>query len=52
VARHLNAATLKALSLGRSGFRRTWHAATLRSRRPPAYLDAFVDLLARPGVLA
>jgi LysR family transcriptional regulator for metE and metH len=51
VSRHLNSATLKALRLGRRGFHRTWYAATLKSRRPPAYLGTFVDLLAAEGVL-
>jgi len=51
VARHLNSATLKALPLGRGGFHRKWYAATLKSRRPPAYLGTFVDLLAAEGVL-
>jgi LysR family transcriptional regulator for metE and metH len=51
VARHLNNATLKAVPLGRWGFHRKWYAATLKSRRPPAYLEAFVDLLAAQGAL-
>lgn len=51
IARHLSSASLKAVPLGRRGFHRTWYAATLKSRRPPAYLDSFVDLLAAQGPL-
>jgi LysR family transcriptional regulator, regulator for metE and metH len=51
VARHLNPATLKAMPLSRRGFHRKWYAATLKSRRPPHYIEAFVDLLATQGVL-
>ena len=52
IAHHLNAATLKALPLGRRGFRRKWYAVTVKSRRPPAYLECFIDLLAEKGALA
>jgi LysR family transcriptional regulator for metE and metH len=51
VARHLNPATLKSLPLGRHGLHRKWYALTMKSRRPPAYLESFVDLLAAQGVL-
>jgi LysR family transcriptional regulator for metE and metH len=51
VARHLNAATLKALPLGRRGFQRKWYAVTVKSRRPSAHLDSFVDLLTEKGAL-
>jgi LysR family transcriptional regulator for metE and metH len=51
IAPHLNAATLKALPLGRRGFRRKWYAVTLKSRRPPAYLEFFIDLLTEKGAL-
>jgi LysR family transcriptional regulator, regulator for metE and metH len=51
IARHLNAATLKALPLGRRGFRRRWHALTIKSRRQPRHVEAFVDLLAEKGAL-
>jgi len=51
IARHLNAATLKALPLGRRGLHRKWYAVTVKSRRAPAYVEAFVDLLAEEGVL-
>ena len=51
VARQLGAATLKAVPLTPKGFRRKWYAATLKSRRPPRYLESFVDLLASHGVL-
>jgi LysR family transcriptional regulator for metE and metH len=50
-ARHLNAANLKALPLGRQGLHRKWYAVTAKSRRPPSYLSAFVDLLAAQGAL-
>src|SRR5215469_18789935 len=51
IAPHLNAATLKALPLGSRGFRRKWYAVTVKSRRPPAYLQFFIDLLAERGAL-
>ena len=51
IARHLNAATLKALPLGRRGFHRKWYAVTMKSRRPSTHLGSFVDLLAERGVL-
>jgi LysR family transcriptional regulator, regulator for metE and metH len=51
IARHLNAATLKALPLGRRGFHRKWYALTMKSRRPPGHLDSFVELLAERGAL-
>lgn len=52
VARHLSAASLKALPLTRRGFHRTWKAATLRAGRQPRYVGAFVELLAAKGGLA
>jgi LysR family transcriptional regulator for metE and metH len=52
VARHLNVATLKAIPLSRKGFKRKWYAATGKSRRQPAYVEAFADLLASDGPLA
>jgi LysR family transcriptional regulator for metE and metH len=51
VARHLNPATLKAVPLGRHGLHRKWYAVTMKSRRPPAYINSFVDLLAAHGAL-
>jgi LysR family transcriptional regulator for metE and metH len=51
VAPYVNAATLKALPLGRRGFRRKWYAVTVKARRPPAYLQFFIDLLAERGAL-
>jgi LysR family transcriptional regulator for metE and metH len=51
IARHLNAATLKALPLGDRGFHRKWYAVTMKSRHPPTHLGSFVDLLADRGVL-
>jgi LysR family transcriptional regulator for metE and metH len=51
IARHLNAATLKALPLGRRGFHRKWYALTVKSRRPLKHLESFVNLLAEKGAL-
>jgi len=51
IAPHLNAATLKAIPLGRRGYRRRWYAVTVKSRRPPAYIEFFIDLLAEKGAL-
>ena len=49
VAPHLAAGTLRAARLGPRGLLRDWTAATLRAAAPPAWLDAFVRLLARSG---
>jgi LysR family transcriptional regulator for metE and metH len=49
VAPHLAAGTLRAARLGRRGLMRDWTAATLRAATPPAWLQAFVGLLARSG---
>src|SRR4051794_39710985 len=38
--------TVAALSIGRRGVRRQWTAATLKAQAEPAYLRAFVDLIA------
>jgi LysR family transcriptional regulator for metE and metH len=43
----LRAGTVRALPMGRAGFRRTWCAATLRSRDVPGYVHEFVDLLVK-----
>jgi len=50
-ARHLNAASLKALPLGRQGLHRRWYAVTRKSRRVAPYLESFVGLLAGKGAL-
>jgi LysR family transcriptional regulator for metE and metH len=42
---HLDAGTLTAVRLGRSGLTRRWHAAVL-DRRPPEYLRQFIEMLA------
>lgn len=47
IAPQLRAGTVRALPLGRDGFRRTWSAATLRSREVPQYVHEFVDLLVK-----
>jgi LysR family transcriptional regulator for metE and metH len=51
IAPYLNAATLKALPLGRHGFRRKWYAVTVKTRRPSPCLEFFIDLLAERGAL-
>jgi LysR family transcriptional regulator for metE and metH len=54
IAPELRAGVVKGVPITRSGFHRQWSAARLRSRHEPAYLRAFVDLLAQDpmGVLA
>ena len=48
---HLDAGTLAAVRLGRSGLTRQWHAVVL-GRQPPAYLRRFIEMLAAgPSVL-
>lgn len=48
---HLDAGTLAAVRLGRSGLTRQWHAVIL-DRQPPAYLRRFIEMLAAgPRVL-
>ena len=42
---HLDAGTLAAVRLGRSGLTRRWHAVVL-DRRPPEYLRRFIEMLA------
>lgn len=57
-APHLQAGTLRAVRLTRSGFHRQWAAATVRQPHPPEYLRVFAELLAagpallEPGVPA
>ena len=51
VAPHLNTRTLQAIPLGRRGVRRKWYAVTAKSRRAPAYLEYFIELLAEKGSL-
>jgi len=45
VAPQLASGALAGLPVSERGLRRTWSAAQLRDRRPPAYLDEFVRLL-------
>ena len=42
---HLDAGTLVAVRLGRTGLTRRWHAVVL-DRRPPDYLRRFIEMLA------
>lgn len=47
VKQYLATGKIVARSLNKSGFRRRWHAATLRSRPVTPYLSEFVNLLVR-----
>jgi len=47
IAGYLQAGRVVARPLGKSGFRRQWYAATLRSGQVAPYLTEFVNLLAR-----
>ena len=47
VAPQLASGALVGLSLPKPGFHRTWSAAQLRNRRSPAYVDEFIQLLAK-----
>jgi LysR family transcriptional regulator for metE and metH len=51
IAQQLEAGMVQAIPLTKRGFWRTWHAATLRSTKPPAHLDAFIRLLGNNSVL-
>lgn len=46
VAPQLASGTLCAVPLSSRGFHRQWSAATLKNKSAPAYLNAFIDLLA------
>lgn len=46
---YLESAELRTIRVTRGGLKRTWYAATLRGQQHPAYLDRFIDLLAREG---
>lgn len=46
VAPQLKAASLRAVPLTKTGFFRKWSAVTLRQKHSPAYLTAFLNLLA------
>lgn len=47
VAPYVKAGQLKTVRLGKHGLHRQWKAVTLRSRRQPEHLTAFVDVLHR-----
>jgi LysR family transcriptional regulator for metE and metH len=51
IARYVQTGRVVARSLGKSGFRRQWYAATLRNGADAPYLREFVDLLARTCAL-
>ena len=47
---HLDAGTLAAVRLGRTGLTRRWHAVVF-DRRPPEYLRGFIEMLAEGPAL-
>jgi LysR family transcriptional regulator for metE and metH len=51
IAQQLDAGVVRAIPLTKRGFCRTWYAATLRTRKPPAHLEAFIRLLGNNSVL-
>jgi len=51
IAQQLESGMVKAIPLTRRGFCRTWYAATLKTKKPPAHLEAFIRLLANNSVL-
>jgi LysR family transcriptional regulator for metE and metH len=51
IAQQLESGLVQAIPLTKRGFCRTWYAATLKSAKPPAHIDAFVRLLANNSVL-
>jgi len=51
IAQQLEAGLVQAVPLTRRGFCRTWYAATLRNKKTPAHLDAFIRLLMNNSVL-
>jgi len=51
IAQQLEAGMVQAIPLTKRGFCRTWYAATLRTTKTPAHLDAFIRLLGNNAVL-
>jgi len=51
IAQQLESGMVKAIPLTKRGFCRTWYAATLKTKKPPAHLEAFIQLLANNSVL-
>jgi LysR family transcriptional regulator for metE and metH len=51
IAQQLEAGAVRAIPLTKRGLCRTWYAATLKTAKPPAYLDAFIHLLGNSSVL-
>jgi LysR family transcriptional regulator for metE and metH len=51
IAQQLESGMVKAIPLTKRGFCRTWYAATLKTKKPPAHLEAFIRLLANNSVL-
>jgi len=51
IAQQLEAGMVQAIPLTKRGFCRTWYAATLKTKKPPAHLEAFIRLLANNSVL-
>jgi LysR family transcriptional regulator for metE and metH len=46
VAPQIESGALKAIKLTKNGFRRQWHAVTIKSKTPPPYLLKFAELIA------
>ena len=51
IAQQLEFGMVQAIPLTKRGFFRTWYAATLKTKKPPAHLEAFIRLLANNSVL-
>ena len=51
IAQQLESGMVRAIPLTKRGFCRTWYAATLKTKKTPAHLEAFIRLLANNSVL-
>jgi LysR family transcriptional regulator, regulator for metE and metH len=51
IAQQLESGMVQAIPLTKGGFSRTWYAATLKTKKPPAHFEAFIRLLANNSVL-